>query len=193
VTHVHISSSEWNQRLATTSGLRFTGVGDGSNGSLRGSKTMSGCAYEPKVSAFYDGELPETERAAFEAHLAGCAICTAELERVQSLSDELRAARQPRLTEMDKARLRQTAAAEAGRLAKGDGRWARWLTAAAAAVFLVSVSQIYLTHHNPDGSQNPTPISDPNGSNGNPSHPRRQSPTAPADHQPAQNHVNPES
>ena len=152
---------------------------------------MSGCAYEPKVSAFYDGELPESERAAFEAHLAGCAICTAELERVQSLSDELRAAPQPHLTEMDKARLRQSAAVEARRLAKGDGRWARWLTAAAAAVFLVSVSQIYLTHHGTGGQGETTPISYPKQDN-----PTRQNvnpPTAPSEHQPIKQDVDPGS
>lgn len=141
---------------------------------------MSGCAYEPKVSAFYDGELPESERAAFEAHLAGCAICTAELERVQSLSDELRAAPQPRLTEMDKARLRQSAAAEAQRLAKGDGRWARWLTGVAAAVFLVSVSQIYLSHEKTVGPPSMVPAVETQPSEGNPSRPNGKRPTAPS-------------
>jgi len=145
---------------------------------------MSGCAYEPKVSAFYDDELPEAERAPFEAHLAGCAICTAELERVQSLSDDLRRIPQPRLTEMDKARLRQSAAAEAQRLAKGDGRWARLLTAAAAAVFLVSVTQIYLSHHNKGGPQDFVPAITTQPDESHPSKTPDRQPTAPSDRQP---------
>jgi hypothetical protein len=155
---------------------------------------MSGCAYEPKVSAFYDGELPEPERAAFEAHLAGCAICTAELERVQSLSDELRAAPQPRLTEMDKARLRQTAAAEARRLAKGDGRWARWLTGAAAAVFLVSMSQIYFPNRDPVGPRDVLPTLTTQPSDRNQPHPGGNRATAPSpDREPNKDEVNPGS
>ena len=110
---------------------------------------------------------------------------------MQSLSDELRAAPQPRLTEMDKARLRQTAAAEANRLAKGDGRWARWLTAAAAAVFLVSVSQIYLTHQESGDGGRQVPVSHTRPAEEDPSQSPGKRPTAPSEHQPVGNEANP--
>ena len=43
-----------------------------------------------QVQAYHDGELSVADRAAVEAHLAGCADCTAELARLRALSGMLR-------------------------------------------------------------------------------------------------------
>ncbi|MBN1977455.1 MAG: zf-HC2 domain-containing protein [Anaerolineae bacterium] len=44
---------------------------------------------EPELLAYLDGELGERERARVEAHLATCSHCTAELERLCALQQEL--------------------------------------------------------------------------------------------------------
>jgi hypothetical protein len=52
-----------------------------------------------RLSAYVDGELPAAERAALEAHLAGCARCAAELSELRQVAGLLRAlpaARVPR-------------------------------------------------------------------------------------------------
>jgi len=44
---------------------------------------------EPELLAYLDGELGERERTRVEAHLAICSRCTAELERLRALQQEL--------------------------------------------------------------------------------------------------------
>ena len=44
---------------------------------------------EPELLAYLDGELGERERTRVEAHLATCSRCTAELERLRALRQEL--------------------------------------------------------------------------------------------------------
>ncbi|HUB06915.1 MAG TPA: zf-HC2 domain-containing protein [Myxococcales bacterium] len=43
-----------------------------------------------QLDAYRDGELPETDRAALEAHLAACSACTAQLRDRQALGGLLR-------------------------------------------------------------------------------------------------------
>lgn len=51
-----------------------------------------GCAeHEPLVEAYVDGELDATAAAGFEAHLARCVHCAAELALARRVRDELRA------------------------------------------------------------------------------------------------------
>ncbi len=52
---------------------------------------MSGCPErELALLAYYDGELDDVAAAEMDAHLAACAGCRAELERVQALSAAVR-------------------------------------------------------------------------------------------------------
>ncbi|MFL7793439.1 MAG: MG2 domain-containing protein, partial [Anaerolineae bacterium] len=44
---------------------------------------------EPELLAYLDGELGERERTRVESHLAACSHCTAELERLRALQQEL--------------------------------------------------------------------------------------------------------
>jgi anti-sigma factor RsiW len=54
---------------------------------------MDGRAEHTDVGAYALGLLEERDRRAFEAHLAGCAACRAELEKLSGVADALRAIR----------------------------------------------------------------------------------------------------
>jgi anti-sigma factor RsiW len=116
------------------------------------------CEREPTVGAYHDGELSEAAREAFEAHLATCPSCAAELERVRAVSRWMEPLRTPVLSAAEKDELATTAIhavadddeAQANRMRIEPGRtvrWARWVTAAAAAVFLFSVVQLFRAQH----------------------------------------------
>jgi anti-sigma factor RsiW len=47
---------------------------------------MNVCSFQPQLSAYYDGELSEEQRAHLEAHLAHCSVCAAELRSYGKLS-----------------------------------------------------------------------------------------------------------
>ena len=47
---------------------------------------MSECEHAPRISAYHDGELPESSRLDLEAHIRQCPVCAAELARLQGLS-----------------------------------------------------------------------------------------------------------
>jgi len=53
---------------------------------------MMECRQADRLSAYYDGELPEPARVAVEEHIRGCPACAAELGRLQRLSQLVRAA-----------------------------------------------------------------------------------------------------
>ena len=83
-----------------------------------------------------------------EDHVRGCPECEAELEAYGRLSRRLDPSELPRLSPESRRRLRRNVhAAGARRL-----RFGRWLTAAAAAVFVVAVSQLYLAGRHPGGA-----------------------------------------
>jgi len=128
------------------------------------------CEREPTVGAYHDGELSEAAREAFEAHLATCPGCAAELKRVRAVSKWMEPLRTPVLSAAEKDELAAAAvrgAAEADaeeadhmRIAPGRTvRWARWVTTAAAAVFLFSVVQLFRAQH-------VTPVDPANGGAG---------------------------
>jgi anti-sigma factor RsiW len=66
---------------------------------------MSHCEYREKIGPFYDGELPREAERDVANHLRGCAVCEAELERLQRLSSVLRTARLPGIPEAALSRL----------------------------------------------------------------------------------------
>lgn len=46
------------------------------------------CDISPEIlGAYHDGELSPTQRAEFEAHLAGCTVCMAELAQLREVSE----------------------------------------------------------------------------------------------------------
>jgi anti-sigma factor RsiW len=117
-----------------------------------------GCEREPTVGAYHDGELTGAAREEFERHLATCAACAAELQRVRGVSRWLEPLRRPVLSAADKDELARSAVRAAAkadeeqsdRMRVGPGRavrWVRWMTAAAAAVFLFSVVQLFRAQH----------------------------------------------
>jgi anti-sigma factor RsiW len=124
---------------------------------------MSACIEPERLGRYHDDELPDDARRAVERHLAGCPACAGELAQLRALSGRLRAGPWPRLSAPDRAELRVTMAAAAEERAEArdarPGRVARWLTTAAAVVFLVSASQVVLhqlsTRSQPGGTPAP--------------------------------------
>lgn len=94
---------------------------------------MSGHEWLAQTAPYALGALDPAERAAFEAHLAGCARCQAEVRTLREVASRLAES----VTPLDPpARLRDRVLAEARRVrpiatARGRSR-AAWLTAAAA-------------------------------------------------------------
>lgn len=98
---------------------------------------MASCDQLPLMHAYHDGELsPERARAA-EAHARGCAMCAGELASLKSLSTRLQALKLPAMpVELPlKVHARISEMPDRGAL-----RLASWLTAAAAAVVIASVT-----------------------------------------------------
>ena len=140
---------------------------------------MSACEREVVVGPYLDGELSDAARLEFETHLLQCATCREELERAREVARRLEPLRSLSLSPAAKEELARSAAAAAATPGGGDEdegdsepvlkirpdrtlRWVRWVTAAAAAVFLFSVIQLFLAQGN-GGS-----TGDPGGSRGVP-------------------------
>jgi len=105
---------------------------------------MDTCLYASKISAFYDGEMTEADRAAFEQHLAGCTPCQSELRQHRRLSQFMQLA--PRRTLSTRAREDLYALAPA----IGEGvylRIAEWTTALAACILITA--SLWLFHAHP--------------------------------------------
>ena len=108
------------------------------------------CNKEQLVGYLY-GELPAAEIAAFEAHLAGCAGCRAEVGQLRQTRQHLEAWSPPE-PEFD-FQIVQTRAARA--TAKRFGGIPQWAIAAAASLFVVAgaaaVAHVEVRYQ-PDGS-----------------------------------------
>ncbi len=107
------------------------------------------CDQTQHAQAFYDGEMNPADRAAFQAHLATCSICSAELDDLRRLSTHLAAASIPSLSNNALSRFHRT-----GQVAEERGvlRLAEWLTAAAAAILVIGLTGLFrqdTTHASP--------------------------------------------
>src|SRR5690349_16759952 len=105
---------------------------------------MDTCPYESRISAYYDGELNDVDRAAFEQHLAACPACQTELRQHRRLSQFMQLV--PRKTLSPQAREGLYALAPA----VGEGvylRIAEWTTALAACVLIAT--SLWLFHVRP--------------------------------------------
>src|SRR5215212_10079877 len=98
------------------------------------------CDQTKNIQAYHDGQMSRAIRDAFEAHLAACGICGAELDQLRRLSTHLAAASIPSLSKDAMGRFHRTVKAAEER---GVLRLAEWLTAAAAAILLVGVIGIF--------------------------------------------------
>jgi anti-sigma factor RsiW len=68
---------------------------------------MSVCDRYERLSAYYDGEMSDAQRAEMEAHVAACPACAAELSRLERLSGLLRTAGAAPVPPLTAARLRR--------------------------------------------------------------------------------------
>jgi len=105
---------------------------------------MDTCQYESKISAYYDGELAEADRAAFEQHLAACPPCQTELRQHRRLSQFMQLAPRKMLSAQARENLYSLAPAV------GEGvylRIAEWTTALAACILITA--SIWLFHAHP--------------------------------------------
>ena len=121
---------------------------------------MSACEREVVAGPYLDGELSAAARVEFEAHLVGCATCREEVERMREVSRRLEPLRGVALSQAQKEELASVALAAADEpvlkiRSNRTVRWVRWLTAAAAAVFLFSVAQLFLARHHGDTTDSP--------------------------------------
>lgn len=110
------------------------------------------CDRSAQVEAWYDGELPESDRAAVEQHLRECADCTQLVAELRQMSQMLVAAPRAQMGADAKRRLERSWWANRDR---GVLRMAEWLTAAAAAV-LVGALMFWSEGERP--SQPPTQV-----------------------------------
>ena len=105
---------------------------------------MDTCQYESKISAYYDGEMTEADRAAFEQHLAACPPCQTELRQHRLLSQFMRLTPRKMLSTQAREDLYSLAPAV------GEGvylRIAEWTTALAACILITA--SLWLVHARP--------------------------------------------
>src|SRR5579862_8685828 len=96
---------------------------------------MVPCEFNNMLGRYHDGELPATDRPAFEAHLPNCMSCTTELEQLRSIGQSLRAAERPRASRDFVAQL-ESLASNVEDLS--IIRFARRLTGIAAAILVAA-------------------------------------------------------
>lgn len=102
---------------------------------------MATCEHGPQLSAYHDGELPESHRSTLDAHLSQCLACQAELREIQTLSQALHSAQLPALPAEARERL-----TIAGHYAprRGALRAVRAFMAIAAVIFLVAAGSLMI-------------------------------------------------
>jgi len=69
---------------------------------------MTDCGQADRLSAYYDGEVSEAERASLEEHIRGCPLCAVEIARLQRLSRLIRSTGQMEMSSQALERLHQS-------------------------------------------------------------------------------------
>lgn len=101
---------------------------------------MDSCEQTRQVNAYHDGELSPEDARPFEAHLAQCAACARELERLRGVSRFLAGARMPGVPAEVIERLHENLAVVRERVVV---RMAEMLTAAAALVLITCAAWVW--------------------------------------------------
>jgi len=103
------------------------------------------CPFTEQLDAFHDGELDEASRARIERHLAECPECSAEIGRLQSISQLFVSLPAPRLSQISMHRLHRWTdeAMEEGLL-----RIMRVLSAVAACLLVAGSALLVKTREN---------------------------------------------
>lgn len=84
------------------------------------------CPLHEQLSAYIDGEMPHPERKRFQAHLAGCAACSNEAEKLDALRAGLAALPAPALGFDLAAQYAQLPAPRRTALRPRISRWQAW-------------------------------------------------------------------
>jgi anti-sigma factor RsiW len=127
---------------------------------------MPGCSYDPRLSAFHDGELDTSSSADLQRHLPGCAACQRELQAISSASTMLATAPRAEFMEGAMARLRAAGPGilRRARLAQDHGDlprilpMVRWLCAVAASILIIGAAWLIQTPSRPPTAQIPVPV-----------------------------------
>jgi len=101
---------------------------------------MTKCPPEERLGAFFDGELPEAEAAAIEAHVGSCAACSGELASLRELYEVAGSWQAPAVSEAEWQTTWQ-AIAERVDARRRRGVWrprVAWAVAVAAALTLAA-------------------------------------------------------
>jgi anti-sigma factor RsiW len=103
------------------------------------------CEFESKISAYHDGELAASERAAIEAHLATCADCQISLAQLRAMSNLFATSEQPRLSQISRYRLHR---AVDSAMERGLLRLAWTMSGIAASVLLFASAWLMKVNEN---------------------------------------------
>lgn len=110
---------------------------------------MSGCVWWERVSANADGELPESERVAADAHASSCTECTDALAASALVRSVPRSATLPASSPPAGIDADQLTSRERRWL---SGRWARRLLLVAAVVIVVDGIPVYILGDGPSAA-----------------------------------------
>lgn len=103
-----------------------------------------------QLSAYVDGRLDTSERAALERHVAGCAECTRVLEALRATLADLASLPSPALDAGSIARLDEAVAAERAARRLFTRRWGWASGAAAAGVVVALVAVLAVVRQSPN-------------------------------------------
>ncbi|HVT90920.1 MAG TPA: zf-HC2 domain-containing protein [Tepidisphaeraceae bacterium] len=95
------------------------------------------CERSEQVQAYYDGELPASQRATVEAHLADCFDCRELLNELKRVSGLLLSVPLPELPQSAMNRMKGAWWASKAAQERGIRRLSAWMTAAAAAIAIL--------------------------------------------------------
>jgi anti-sigma factor RsiW len=119
------------------------------------------CNQSADLERYHDGELSSEHTARMKQHIASCQACQSELASLERLTALLVDVPMPELRPLALEQLHQQLDRHiTGRLnqqaERGVMRLAKWLTAAAAVILLVSSMQLFLMQTAPASDGNPS-------------------------------------